>query len=96
MIIGCGRCVVADAVNAVGGNSRLWADIKKKHSNLKNTAKSIEAHNKKEMKKTGRGKANFIAHNDVTDLAASMIPVTSIIGIAGGIEKCGGKYKTQR
>lgn len=77
---------VRDAVNAVGGNNRLLTTIRTKHKNMKSATKRIESTNRKEMKKTGGGRAPIIPLSESQSIILQTIPEASITGIEGGID----------
>ena len=77
--------VVAE-VNAVGGFNRSKEEIQTKNKNVKTTAKRIESDNRKEITKTGGGKARIKELTEPQKIILQTVPEACIGGIDGGID----------
>lgn len=77
---------VTDAVNAVGGNDRKVKEIVAKHKNLKTTTKKTESDNRREIVKTGGGKAKIKPLNEAQQVILRTIPESCIAGLPNGID----------
>ena len=75
------------AVNSVNAEVvRTVPEIKKRWQDLKTSTKYIEGKRKKEMGKTGGGKADFDSLNAVEEMAVGVIGETAIEGIDEGLD----------
>lgn len=77
---------ITEAVNAVGGNNRTIAQVKKKILNVKGIVKEKAASNKLSFRKTGGGSDEDEELSSVEDKILSTISTRQIRGIPGGID----------
>lgn len=77
---------VQEAVRKVSGQLRTITQLKEKYKNMKRETKSIAAHNKKEIFKTGGGAADVVELDPASQAILDTIPMASIQGIASGID----------
>jgi Myb/SANT-like DNA-binding protein len=78
--------LVLNAVNAVGEGNRSLEQVKIKMKNVKMTAKKIESNNRREIHKTGGGKANIQNLSESQRVMLETVPEECIEGVAGGID----------
>jgi len=77
---------VLECVNSVSSYKRTLKQIQEKHKNMKKNGKAAEAHNRKEMKRTGGGKADIKELTQAELNILATIPAAAISGIEGGID----------
>jgi len=77
---------ILQEVNAVGGYNRTLAEIHTKNKNMTTLTKKIDSSNRREMSKTGGGKANIKELTESQRIVLETIPESCIIGIPGGID----------
>jgi hypothetical protein len=73
-------------VNLVGGHNRTLIDIKLKHKNLKNSAKTKTMKNKKSAAKTGGGNNEEKSISSAESVLASTLKPVDLNGVEGGID----------
>jgi len=77
-------------VNAVGpvgrDDDRTLNEVMTKNKNMRSATKKVESKNRKEINKTGGGKANIIELTESQRLTLQTIPESCISGIEGGID----------
>jgi len=77
---------ICQLVNATSMFQRTVRECKRKYSNIKTVAKKGEAHNRKELGKTGGGSATIIKLKPAEEILVSTMHSSSIVGVEGGID----------